>query len=125
MATITLAGARERDHPVSDAQDCLVLDFATHSDLTGRLRGLIILLAERLSLDQARSADELIDASEFGVALETLADWLGENETPIPDGVRRDFERLSVQLGNVERVMRPLDRCPAESDAEGGAGRVR
>ncbi|HEY6319453.1 MAG TPA: MafI family immunity protein [Acidimicrobiia bacterium] len=84
---------------LSDAPDCLVLDFATHSDLTGRVRGLIILLAERLSSDQARSVDELIDASEFGVALETLADWLAEKETPIPDHVRRDFERISVQLG--------------------------
>jgi hypothetical protein len=92
------------------------LDFVTHSDLTGRLRGLIILLAERLSVDQARFADELIDASEFGAALETLADWLCANETPIPDGIRRDFERLSVQMGNVARVMRPLDLCPAESD---------
>jgi hypothetical protein len=100
----------------SDAPDCVVLDFSTHSDLTGRVRGLIILLAERLSSDQARSVDELIDASEFGVALETLADWLAEKETPIPDHVRRDFERISVQLGNVERVMRPLDACPAESD---------
>ena len=93
------------------------MDFATHSDLTGRLRGLIILLAGRLTLDEARSADELIDASEFGVALEMLAAWLSENETPIPDGVRGDFERLSVQMGNVERVMRPLDLCPAESDS--------
>jgi hypothetical protein len=116
-ATSRSPGTRERDHSVSGAQDCLVLDFATHSDLTGRLRGLIILLAGRLTLDQARSADELIDASEFGVALEMLADWLSENETPIPDGVRRDFERLSVQMGNVERVMRPLDLCPAESDS--------
>jgi len=37
------------------------MDFATRADLTGRLRGLIILLAERLTLDEARSADELID----------------------------------------------------------------
>ena len=93
------------------------MDFATHSDLTGRVRGLIILLADRLSSDQARIGDELIDAAEFGVALETLADWLSEDATPIPDSVRRDFERLSVQMGNVERVMRPLDVCPAETDA--------
>jgi hypothetical protein len=93
------------------------LDFATHADLIGRLRGLIILLGGRLTSDQARSADELIDASEFGAPLETLADWLSEKETPIPDGVRRDFERLSLQLGNVERVMRALDLCPAESDS--------
>ena len=70
-----------------------------------------------MTLDQARTADELIDASEFGAALKMLADWLSANETPIPDGVRRDFERLSVQLGNGERVMRPLDRCPAENDS--------
>ena len=93
------------------------MDFATRADLTGRLRGLIILLAGRLTLDEARSADELIDGSEFGDALEMLADRLSENETPIPDGVRHDFDRLSVQLGNVERVMRALDRCPAESDS--------
>jgi hypothetical protein len=70
-----------------------------------------------LTLDQARSADELIDASEFGAALEMLADCVSANETPIPEGVRRDFERLSEQIGNGERVMRPLDRCPAENDS--------
>jgi hypothetical protein len=95
----------------------VALDFATHSDLTGRLRGLVILLAERLTLDQARSADELIDASEFGAALEVLAEWLSQNQTTIPDGIRRDFERLSIQVGNVERVMPPLDLCPTEPDA--------
>ena len=69
-----------------------------------------------MTLDQARSADELVDASEFGAALEMLADWLSANETPIPDGIRRDFDRLSAQMGNVERVMRALDLCPAESE---------
>jgi hypothetical protein len=95
----------------------VVLDFATHADLTGRLRGLIILLGGRLPLDQARSADELIDVAEFGAALRMLAEWLSANETPIPDGVRRDFERLSVQMGNGEYVMRPLDRCPVENES--------
>jgi hypothetical protein len=92
------------------------LDFATHSDLTGRLHGLVILLGSRLTLDQARSADKLIDASELGLALEKLADWLSEDATAIPDHVRRDFEKISLQMGNVERVMRPLDLCPAEAD---------
>jgi hypothetical protein len=90
------------------------MDFAEHADLTGRLRGLVILLGERLSADQARFADELVDASEFGVALETLADWLSEEETPIPDDVRHDFETLSSKMGNVDRVMRPLGLCPSE-----------
>jgi hypothetical protein len=115
-APVSQPPAGERDH-LSGAQDCLVLDFATHADLIGRLRGLIILLGGRLTLVQARSVDELIDAAEFGAALEMLADCLSANETPIPDGVRRDFDRLSLQMGNVERVMRPLDRCPAENDS--------
>jgi hypothetical protein len=69
-----------------------------------------------LPLDQARSADELIDAAEFGTALKMLADCLSANETPIPDGVRRDFERLSAQMGNGHEVMRSLDRCPVENE---------
>ena len=91
------------------------MDFATHADLTGRLRGLVILLDEQLTSDQARSADELVYASEFGIALEMLADWLSEDATPIPDDVRRDFERLSSQMGNGERVMGALSLCPTAS----------
>jgi hypothetical protein len=90
------------------------MDFAERADITGRLRGLVIMLDEQLTLDQARRADELIDASEFGVALETLADWLSEEATPIPDDLRRDFETLSSKLGNGDRVMGPLALCPAE-----------
>jgi hypothetical protein len=93
------------------------MDFATHADLTGRLRGLVILLAERLTADQARAADDLIDASLFGAALESLAEGLSEQETPIPDDVRRDFERLASQVGDDARVMAALGRCPREADA--------
>ena len=92
------------------------MDFATHSDLTGRLHGLVILLGSRLTLDQARSVDKQIDASELGLALEKLADWLSQDATAIPEDIRRDFEKISQQMGNVERVMRPLDLCPAEPD---------
>jgi hypothetical protein len=43
-----------------------------------------------------------------------LAGWLAEAQTPIPDDIRRDFDRLSAQIGNVDRVMVPLDEhCPA------------
>lgn len=95
----------------------LAMDFATHADLTGRLRGLIILLDDRLTIEQARDADGCVDASEFAVALECLADWLSEDLTPIPDDVRRDFERLSTQMGIVDRVMGALSLCPREGDA--------
>jgi hypothetical protein len=93
------------------------VDFATHADLTGRLRGLIILLDDQLTLDQARVADELVDASEFGLALEFLADRLAEDDTPIPEDVRGDFQRLSSELGIVDRIMGPLGLGRLEGDA--------
>jgi hypothetical protein len=90
------------------------MDFATHADITGRLRGLVILLDERLTPDQARAVDDLIDASLFGDALRSLADSLSEHETPIPDDVRRDFERLASQL-DVADAIDALRLCPREA----------
>ena len=93
------------------------MDFATRADLAGRLRGLVILLDEYLTLEQCRAADQTIDADEFGAALEMRAASLAEARTPIPDDIRRDFERLSSQIGNVDRVMVPLDEhCPRAPD---------
>lgn len=95
------------------------MDFATRADLAGRLRGLVIMLDEYLTLDQCRAADQAIDADDYGPALEMLAGWLAESETPIPDDIRRDFERLSGQIGNVEQVMVPLnDHCPVAPDED-------
>ncbi len=90
------------------------MDFLTHADLTGRLRGLVILLGEKISVEHSRRADELIDASEFGVTLEMFADWLSEDRTPLPGDLRRDFDRLATQMGNRDRVMGPLRLCPPE-----------
>jgi len=76
----------------------------------------VILLDDHLTLDQCRGIDERIDADEFGPALETLAGWLAEARTPIPDDIRGDFERLSSQIGNGERVMTALnEHCPQET----------
>jgi hypothetical protein len=104
--------AVETARPALD-ETCAV-DFLTRSDLTGRLRGLVILLDEKIAPDKVRVADNLIDASEFGLALELLADWLSEGETPLTDELRADFDRLATKLGNRERVMTPLTRCPVE-----------
>ena len=90
------------------------MDFATRADLTGRLRGLVILLDDRLSSDQIRRVEELVDASEFGVALQTLAEMLSEEVTPISDELRSDFQMLASKLEMNDLVMRPLDRCPVE-----------
>ena len=81
------------------ARDCVAMDFATHADLTGRLRGLVILLAERLTADQARAADDLIDSSLFGAALESLAEGLSEHGDPDPRRCPPGFRAVGVAGG--------------------------
>jgi hypothetical protein len=88
------------------------MDFLTHADLTGRIRGLVILLDEQITIDQSRRAEELVDGGEFADALETLAGYLAEGPTPLPGDLRVDFERLSAQVGNHDVVMATLERCP-------------
>ncbi len=91
------------------------MDFLTRADLTGRIRGLVIMLDEKISIEQSRRAEELVDADEFDAALELLAAYLAEGPSPLPDDLRVDFERISTQVGNRDLVMGVLARCPVES----------
>jgi hypothetical protein len=88
------------------------MDFLDHADLTGRIRGLVIMLDDKVTIEQSREVDELIDASEFGGALEMLAGCLAESETPLPDDLRVDFERLATRMEIRDAVMETLVRCP-------------
>jgi hypothetical protein len=90
------------------------MDFLTHADLTGKIRGLVIMLDEKISIDQSRQAEELVDAAEFGAALEALAGYLADGGAALPDDLRVDFDRLSTQVGNHDAVMAVVARCPAE-----------
>ena len=90
------------------------MDFLTHADLTGRIRGLVIMLDEKITIDESRRAEDLVDDDEFGAALETLAGYLAEAGTPLPADLRVDFDRLSTQVGNHDSVMALLERCPSE-----------
>lgn len=90
------------------------MDFLTHADLTGRIRGLVIMLDDKITIDQSRRAEELVDADDFGRALEELAGFLGEGAVALPEDLRVDFDRLSTQVGNHDAVMDLLVRCPAE-----------
>lgn len=92
------------------------MDFLDHADLTGRLRGLVIMLDDKITIDQTRYVDESIDASEFGIALQALADYLAESSTAIPDDLRLDFERLASKIEIRDAVMDTLSRCPVEPE---------
>jgi hypothetical protein len=91
------------------------VDFLTKTDLTGRLRGLAILLDDRLTVEQTRAAEDLIDDDQFAPALEALAAALREQHATLPADLRRDFDRLSAQLGNEAAVAELLAGVPTEA----------
>jgi hypothetical protein len=90
------------------------VDFLDHADITGRIRGLVIMLDDKITIEQSRQVDELIDAAEFGAALEVLAGLLAESSTPLPDDLRVDFDRLATRMEKRDTVMGLLARCPVE-----------
>jgi hypothetical protein len=92
------------------------VDFLTKTDLTGRLRGLAILLDDRLTIEQTRAAEGLIDADEFAAALEALAAALRDQGASLPADLRTDFDRLAAQLGNEAAVTELLAAVPTEPD---------
>ena len=91
------------------------MDFLTKTDLTGRLRGLAIMLDDRLSIEQTRAAEDLIDDDQFAPALEALAAALREQRASVPADLRTDFDRLSAQLGNEPAVAELLADVPTEA----------
>ena len=92
------------------------MDFLEKTDLTGRLRGLAIMLDDRLTVEATRAAEELIDADEFAPALEALATALAEQGASLPTDLRTDFGRLSAQLGNEQVVAELLAGVETEAD---------
>ena len=90
------------------------MDFLDHADVTGRLRGLVIMLDDKITVEQSRDVDASIDASEFAVALEALARYLAESATALPNDLRVDFERLADKMEIRDAVMETLSRCPVE-----------
>jgi hypothetical protein len=91
------------------------MDFLTRADVTGRIRGLVIMLDEKITIEQTRSAEQLVDEEEFGAALETLAGFLAEGGAALADDLRVDFDRLSNTVGNHDAVMAILAGVPVEA----------
>lgn len=92
------------------------MDFLAKTDLTGRLRGLAIMLDDRLTVEQTRAAEELVDVEEFNAALEALATALRDQGASLPSDLRTDFDRLAAQLGDEAVVADLLAAVPTEAD---------
>lgn len=58
----------------------VLADASWHEEMRGRSRGLLILVESKLPADTVEIVTELIDANEYRVAVEIIADVLDEDE---------------------------------------------
>lgn len=83
-------------------------DASQHEDIRGRVRGLLITLADQLPAITAGLVDELLDANEQGVAVEMLSEMLVEAKARISPETMTAFEdvveEMNLDRTNVERL---------------------
>jgi hypothetical protein len=80
--------------------------------LERRLATLGESFSDRLTSEQQGWLREFLNAGQYGLALEMVADWLSEEERPITAAERAEAQMLAQAMGNVQRVMGPLSLCP-------------
>jgi hypothetical protein len=88
------------------------VEQAEYDEITGHLRGLMVLLDDRLSARDLGFVAEFIDVGELGLALEQMADALCEDEAPVARAERDDMLTLAERMNLGSRVYRALRFCP-------------
>lgn len=83
--------------------------------IAAQLHGLLIRLDDRLPAKDVTLIREFIDASEFGLALEQMADVLGEDEQPLAADERQGMLALVARMQMSDRVPQALTFCPESS----------
>ncbi len=103
------------------------MDAAWYEDLRGQLFSLLIAVEDRLGREQARWVHHVIDAGEYGLALEDMADILARAGAPVTDQERADMLGLARRMQMDDLVPRVLQCCPsagqASTSGDGGAAR--
>ena len=100
------------------------MDNAYYEDLAGRLYGLVIRLADRLPPDEARWLCHVVEAGEYGLALEDMAGMLAHGKIAITGAEREDMlalaGRMKLEGGLVPRA---LAGCPQAGEDHGAGSR--
>ncbi|MDL4819304.1 MafI family immunity protein [Actinomadura opuntiae] len=78
-----------------------------------RMAALLRLVADRLTDDQLRWGMEFLAHAEYGLAIESVADWLAEEDRSLTAAERAEMTALAGELGaDVHaRVERSLGHC--------------
>lgn len=75
---------------------------------------LLRSVADRLNGDQLRWGMEFLAHAEYGLAIESVADWLAEEDQPVSEEERTKMIALARELGAdvLARVERSINCCP-------------
>lgn len=78
-----------------------------------RMAALLHLVADRLTSDQLRWGMEFLTHAEYGLAIESVADWLAEEDRSLIAAERAEMTALAGELGAdvLARVERSLGHC--------------
>jgi hypothetical protein len=93
--------------------------YQHYDDLRGQLDGLLVRLCDRISQADLALLVEFLDAGEYGLTLEQLADVLSEGSTPITPDERTDMLALNQQMSLEPRVPHAIDHSPTAESAPG------
>jgi len=98
------------------------VDSAYCEDLAGRLYGLLTGLDDRIGSAQAQWLHHVIEAGEYGLALEDIAGTLAQDAIAVTDQERGDMMALADRMKlEGDLVPRALAACPR---TEGGEHRA-
>ena|SRR6266498_676415 len=92
-------------------------DPSYYEDLRGRVRGVLISVAENFPTDQLALLEELIDANEPGIALEMLGEMLVDAKVALHDDVMDAVAGLVETMGLDRELIQQLrtNRGPSEN----------
>ncbi len=87
------------------------VDRTDYEQISGRLRGLLVRLDDRMSAKDLVLIAEFADVGELGLALEHMADVLSEQDLAVSDDERADMLALADRMKISERICRVLEFC--------------
>lgn len=84
------------------------LDASYFEDIGGQVRGVLILVADRLPIDTVEFADEELDHNEPGLALETISEVLLQSRARISAEELRMIESAARRMNLDPKYYEPL-----------------